>query len=106
MNLELEGSPVALIVEDGKKKNSVISVDNDISKVNHHFNEFKCKPNQHIQQLPDVSKKEPSFMLLVCQAVVNHIMLKTLLTNTENYFQKEKYSFLVHWMKIKVVLTK
>ena len=57
MNLELEGSPVALIVEDGKKKNSVISVDNDTSKVNHHFNEFKCKPNQHIQQLPDVSKE-------------------------------------------------
>ena len=38
MNLECEGSPVALIVEDGKKKNSIISIEKDKDKVNHYFN--------------------------------------------------------------------
>jgi hypothetical protein len=57
MNLECEGSPVALIVEEGKKKNSIISVEKNKDKVNHYFTEFKCKPHQHIQPLPDVSKE-------------------------------------------------
>ena len=57
MNLELEGTPIALIIENGKKKNAIISVDNNKDNVNHYFTEFKCKANQKIQQLPDVSKE-------------------------------------------------
>ena len=46
-----------MIVEEGKKKNQVICVENDESRVNHPFKTFNCKPNQKIQPLPDVSQE-------------------------------------------------
>ena len=54
MNLELEGSPIALIqTEPKQKKNDILSV----GKADNNIEEFKCNPKQTLQQLPDVSKE-------------------------------------------------
>ena len=54
MNLELEGSPIALLeTEPKQKKNQILSV----GKADNNIEEYKCNPKETIQQLPDVSKE-------------------------------------------------
>ena len=54
MNLELEGSPIALIeTEPKQKKNQILSV----GKTDNNIEEYKCNPKETLQQLPDVSKE-------------------------------------------------
>lgn len=55
MNLEDSGTPVAIIKFDGdKKKNRILSIDNDKTNVNDFLKELKLtKPKEHLQHIPN-----------------------------------------------------
>jgi Cdc6-like AAA superfamily ATPase len=52
MNLENIGLSIAKIINKNSKIDKIISVEDDKSKVNNYFEEYKCKNGEHIQLIP------------------------------------------------------
>ena len=58
MNFEFNGDPIAIVVNpEKKKKNDVISVDNDRTKSKEPFEQFRCQPQQSIQHIPNPNQE-------------------------------------------------